>query len=134
MKLATFIDPAQPQGTRLGLVRAGGVVDVVAAAAALDRHAPATTVKAALSSGAQTLAALADLATAAEAKGLLRKPEQLKFLPPIPDPSKFFCVGKNSRQHREELKANQMLTEMPSEPTGFIKLVDTMCGQDTEVV
>ena len=27
----------------------------------------------------------------------------LKFLPPIPDPSKFFCVGKNNRKHREEL-------------------------------
>jgi 5-carboxymethyl-2-hydroxymuconate isomerase len=26
-----------------------------------------------------------------------------------------------------------MLTEMPAEPTGFIKLVDTMCGQDAEV-
>ena len=41
----------------------------------------------------------------------------LKFLPPIPDPSKFFCVGKNNRKHREELQANKMLTEIPNEPT-----------------
>jgi 5-carboxymethyl-2-hydroxymuconate isomerase len=27
-----------------------------------------------------------------------------------------------------------MLKEMPTEPTGFIKLVDTMCGQDAAVV
>jgi 2-keto-4-pentenoate hydratase/2-oxohepta-3-ene-1,7-dioic acid hydratase in catechol pathway len=59
--------------------------------------------------------------------------DRFQFLPPIPDPSKFFCVGKNSRQHREELLANKMLTEMPNEPTGFIKLINTMCGQDAEV-
>jgi 2-keto-4-pentenoate hydratase/2-oxohepta-3-ene-1,7-dioic acid hydratase in catechol pathway len=133
MRLATFIDPAGDFGRRLGIVRAGGVVDVAAAAAALDRPVPAACVKSALATGAQTLAALDDLARAAESRGLLRKPEALRFLPPIPDPSKFFCVGKNSRQHREELVANDMLKEMPTEPTGFIKLVDTMCGQDAEV-
>jgi 2-keto-4-pentenoate hydratase/2-oxohepta-3-ene-1,7-dioic acid hydratase in catechol pathway len=58
----------------------------------------------------------------------------VKFLPPIPDPSKFFCVGKNNRKHREELKANKMLTEIPNEPTGFIKLVDTMSGDGDDVV
>src|SRR5271166_3278090 len=102
MKLATFIDPARPDRARLGIVRANSVVDVVAAAAALDRHAPAATLKAALGTGPQTLDALADLAAAAEANGLARNAEALRFLPPIPDPSKFFCVGKNSRQHREE--------------------------------
>ncbi len=134
MKLATFIDSDRPSGARLGIVRANGIIDVAAAAAALDRHAPAATVKAALSTGPQTLAALGDLAIVAEAEGLVRKAEELRFLPPIPDPTKFFCVGKNSRQHREELKANAMLTEMPTEPTGFIKLADTMCGQDAAVV
>jgi 2-keto-4-pentenoate hydratase/2-oxohepta-3-ene-1,7-dioic acid hydratase in catechol pathway len=134
MKFATFVDPARSDGPRLGIIRDRGVVDVVAAAAALDRHAPATTVKAALTTGPQTVGALDELAGAAEAKGLTRTADELRFLPPIPDPSKFFCVGKNSRQHREELIANQMLTELPTEPTGFIKLVDTMCGQDAEVV
>jgi 2-keto-4-pentenoate hydratase/2-oxohepta-3-ene-1,7-dioic acid hydratase in catechol pathway len=56
------------------------------------------------------------------------------FLPPIPDPSKFFCVGKNNRKHREELAANKMLTEIPNEPTGFIKLNSTMSGDGDEVV
>src|SRR6202000_880682 len=54
-------------------------------------------------------------------------------LPPIPDPTKFFCVGKNNKRHREELKANKMLTEIPNEPTGFIKLIDTMSGDGDEV-
>lgn len=134
MKLATFADPDGLDGAHFGIVRDAGVIDVRAAANALDRHVPAATVKAAISSGPQTLAALADLATAAEQRGLLRGIDEVTLLPPIPDPSKFLCVGKNSRQHREELIANNMLKERPTEPTGFIKLIDTMCGQDAEVV
>jgi 2-keto-4-pentenoate hydratase/2-oxohepta-3-ene-1,7-dioic acid hydratase in catechol pathway len=134
MKLATFLDLRIPEGPRLGIVLADGMVDVVSAAHALDRHVPATSVKSALCSGPQTLAALAELAHAAKSRGMLRPIAELRLLPPIPDPSKFFCVGKNSRQHREELIANQMLNENPTEPTGFIKLVDTLCGQDAEVV
>jgi len=134
MRFATFIDPARLDGARFGIVRPQGMIDVVAAAHALDRPVPATSVKAALSSGPQTLAALAELARAAEAAGFLLAPGALRLLPPIPDPSKFFCVGKNSQKHREELVANKMLNEMPQEPTGFIKLVDTMVGQDAVVV
>jgi 2-keto-4-pentenoate hydratase/2-oxohepta-3-ene-1,7-dioic acid hydratase in catechol pathway len=133
VKLATFIDPAQSAAPRLGILRADGLVDICGAAHRLDRHVPATTVKAALTSGSAVLTAIEELAKAAEQKGLVRPLEGLRLLPPIPDPSKFFCVGKNSRQHREELIANKMLTEIPTEPTGFIKLVDTMCGQDAEV-
>jgi 2-keto-4-pentenoate hydratase/2-oxohepta-3-ene-1,7-dioic acid hydratase in catechol pathway len=133
MKLATFADPAQSEAPRLGVVRPGGLVDVGAAAAVLEKPLPAKSVKAAIGSGPDTLAALADLARSAEARGMIRPVEGVRLLPPIPDPSKFLCVGKNSRQHREELIANQMLKEQPTEPTGFIKLTDTMCGQDAEV-
>jgi acylpyruvate hydrolase len=133
MKLATFIDEAHLAGPRLGVVRGAHMVDVVAAAAALNRPVPATTVKSAIGSGPATLLALAELAEAAAARGLVKPIERLRLLPPIPNPSKFFCVGKNSRRHREELIANNMLKEQPSEPTGFIKLVDTMCGQDAQV-
>lgn len=134
MKLATFFDAAQPAGPRLGIILASGLVDVQAAAHALNRPVPATSVKSALSSGSQTLAALGELAAAAEKAGQLRSLDSVRLLPPIPDPSKFFCVGKNSRAHREELIANKMMQETPNEPTGFIKLVDTMVGQDVEVV
>ena len=132
MKLATIAGPGLA-GPRLGILCDNGIVDVRAAAHKLDRHMPAATVKAALTSGPAILTALSDLATAAERAGLVEPTAGLQFLPPIMDPSKFFCVGKNSRQHREELLANKMLTEMPNEPTGFIKLIDTMCGQDAEV-
>ena len=76
---------------------------------------------------------MSKLADAAEANRLSVALSGVKFLPPIPDPSKFFCVGKNTKKHREELLANKMLTEIPNEPTGFIKLVDTMSGDGDEV-
>jgi acylpyruvate hydrolase len=133
MRLATFVDPELGREARFGIVRGDGIVDVVAAANALHRMVPATSVKIALTSGPQTIAALEDLAMAAEGAKLLRPIAGVSFLPPIPDPSKFFCVGKNNRKHREELAANKMLTEVPNEPTGFIKLVSTMSGDGDEV-
>ena len=132
MRLASFVDPQAGHEPRFGIVRGDDIVDVVAAANALHRAVPATTVKIALTSGAQTMAALEDLAAAAERAKRLRPIAGLKFLPPIPDPSKFFCVGKNNRKHREELAANKMLTEVPNEPTGFIKLVSTISGDGDE--
>src|SRR5690349_10181393 len=134
MRLATFVDPQKGNDPRFGIVRGEDIVDVVAAANALQRAVPATTVKSALTTGAHTLKALEDLVQAAERAKLVRPVAGVKFLPPIADPSKFFCVGKNNRKHREELKANKMLTEVPNEPTGFIKLIDTMSGDGDEVV
>src|SRR4051794_8919276 len=132
MRLATFTDAFSKR--RFGIVRGENIVDVVAAADALHQAVPASTVKAALTSGPEMLATLEQLAGSAERAGLLRPIAGLRFLPPIPDPSKFFCVGKNNKRHREELAANKMLTEVPNEPTGFIKLVSTMSGDGDEVV
>jgi 2-keto-4-pentenoate hydratase/2-oxohepta-3-ene-1,7-dioic acid hydratase in catechol pathway len=134
MRFATFVDSSRGHDARFGIVRGGHIVDVAAVADALHRAVPAISVKTALTSGAQTIAALEELASAAEQAKLLRPLAGLKFLPPIPDPSKFFCVGKNNKRHREELAANKMLTEVPNEPTGFIKLVSTMSGDGDEVV
>src|ERR1700759_1466603 len=125
MRLATFVDPLKGNDARFGIVSGDHIVDVVAASDALHRAVPATSVKIALTSGAHTLAALKDLVAAAGKAKLTRSLAGLKFLPPIPDPSKFFCVGKNNKKHREELVANKMLTEIPNEPTGFVQLVST---------
>src|SRR3954468_17651130 len=133
MRLATFTDPLKGNDARFGIVSGEKIVDVVAAADALHRAVPASSVKIALTSGAHTLASLQELVTAAERAKLDRPVSAVKFLPPIPDPSKFFCVGKNNKKHREELAANRMLTEVPNEPTGFIKLVSTMSGDGDEV-
>src|ERR1700748_1042185 len=134
MRLATFVDPHRGNDPRFGIVRGDDIIDVVAAADALQRAVPATTVKIAMTSGAATIAALEDLAVAAERAKLLRPLAGLKFLPPIPDPSKFFCVGKNNKRHREERAATKMRPKIPNEPTVFIKLVDTISGDGDEVV
>lgn len=134
MRLATFIHPSRGSDPRFGIVVGDGIVDVVGAADALRLAVPASSVKQALTTGAHTLAALQELVAAAERAKLLRPLTSVKFLPPISDPSKFFCVGKNNKKHREELVANKMLTEMPNEPTGFVKLVSTMSGDGDEVV
>ena len=134
MRLATFIDPSRGSDPRFGIVAGDNMIDVVAAADTLRVAAPATSVKQALTTGAHTLVALQELVAAAERAKLSRPLAGVKFLPPIPDPSKFFCVGKNNKKHREELVANKMLTEMPNEPTGFVKLVSTMSGDGDEVV
>jgi 2-keto-4-pentenoate hydratase/2-oxohepta-3-ene-1,7-dioic acid hydratase in catechol pathway len=132
MRLATFTDESLEP--RFGVVRGEKVFDVVAIAGALNKPVPARTVKYALTSGPRTLAAVRKLVDLSESRDVYRPISGVKFLPPIPDPSKFFCVGKNNRKHREELKANKMLTEIPNEPTGFIKLTDTMSGDGDEVV
>lgn len=134
MRLATFVDPSLGRDARFGIISGNSIVDVVAAANALHRAVPATSVKIALTSGAHALAALQELVTAAEQAKLVRAISGVRFLPPISDPSKFFCVGKNNKKHREELAANKMLTEVPNEPTGFIKLVSTMTGDGDEVI
>ena len=66
MRLATYIDPTQGNDARFGIVGGDGIIDVVAAANRLQRAVPATSVKTALTTGAHTLAALADLVQAAE--------------------------------------------------------------------
>ena len=57
MRLATFVDPLKGNDARFGIVSGENIVDVVAAADALHRAVPATSVKIALTSGAHTLAA-----------------------------------------------------------------------------
>src|SRR5258705_341990 len=109
MRLATFVDPLKGNDARFGIVSGEKIVDVVAAADALQRAVPASSVKIALTSGAHTLAALQELVVAAERAKLLRAVSGVKFLPPIQNPSKFFCVGKHNKRHREELAANKNL-------------------------
>ena len=72
MRLATFVDSSLGNEGRFGIVRGDDIVDVVAAANALQRPVPATSVKIALTSGPQTIAALQELAGSAKRAKLLR--------------------------------------------------------------
>ena len=65
---------------------------------------------------------------AAANPALLHDPASVTFLPVIPDAEKFLCVGKNYRQHLEELRRTDLIKEMPEEPTGFIKLNACLTG------
>ena len=58
---------------------------------------------------------------------------EIRFLPPIPDADKFLCVGKNYRSHLEELKRTDLITEMPQEPTAFVKLNSCLSGHNARV-
>jgi len=49
------------------------------------------------------------------------KSSSIRFYPPLTDAEKFLCVGKNYRQHLEELRRNNLLLETPQEPTAFVK-------------
>jgi 2-keto-4-pentenoate hydratase/2-oxohepta-3-ene-1,7-dioic acid hydratase in catechol pathway len=60
--------------------------------------------------------------------------EAIRYLPPVPDADKFLCVGKNYRSHLEELRKNDLIKEMPGEPTGFIKLNACLTGHGSDVV
>jgi 5-carboxymethyl-2-hydroxymuconate isomerase/acylpyruvate hydrolase len=59
--------------------------------------------------------------------------KDITYLPPIPDADKFLCVGKNYRQHLEELRRNDLLTETPQEPTAFVKLNSCLVGPEARV-
>jgi 2-keto-4-pentenoate hydratase/2-oxohepta-3-ene-1,7-dioic acid hydratase in catechol pathway len=58
----------------------------------------------------------------------------VRWLPPIPDPGKFLCVGKNYRSHLEELQRTGLITELPNEPTAFVKLNACLTGHESRVV
>jgi 2-keto-4-pentenoate hydratase/2-oxohepta-3-ene-1,7-dioic acid hydratase in catechol pathway len=57
----------------------------------------------------------------------------ITWLPPVPDAEKFLCVGKNYRTHLAELRANDLLTETPQEPTAFVKLNSCLVGHEAQV-
>ncbi|MEJ0068173.1 MAG: fumarylacetoacetate hydrolase family protein [Pseudomonadota bacterium] len=137
MKLLTFAAPAPDSPARLGAWVDGDIVDLAAAhaRASLPGKLP-DSLKALAAAGPEAL----DLARRAAASAPLRPGDGIRFardqvdlLPPIPDPGKFFCVGKNNKTHLEELKRNQLIGEFPKEPTGFIKLNAVLVGDRAAV-
>src|SRR6267143_5269191 len=75
----------------------------------------------------------ATLERAGKSSGPVLDEKDITYLPPIPDADKFLCVGKNYRQHLEELRANELLAEMPQEPTAFVKLNSCLVGHEARV-
>ncbi len=54
--------------------------------------------------------------------------EDVRFLPPIPDPEKIICIGLNYRDHAEEQSRS-----LPQNPLIFAKFSSSLIGYDDEI-
>jgi 2-keto-4-pentenoate hydratase/2-oxohepta-3-ene-1,7-dioic acid hydratase in catechol pathway len=140
VRLLTFASRTETDRARIGALLDDQVVDFVSAQALQKSAAPLPrSMKALLELGPSGLTRVRELLEIVRSRksdvpaGVLLDQSQIMFLPPIPDAEKFLCVGKNYRTHLEELKRNDLIKEMPGEPTGFIKLNSCLTGHDTEV-
>lgn len=123
MKLGTFrrVEGGEPH---VGVLTGGGLID-------LTETLGLKSLKSLLGDGVAGLGKVRDLVQRGSSKVIPER--EVTLLPPIPDPNMFFCVGKNYRAHVEELVKNDLIKEIPNEPTGFIKLNSVLVGQDVEV-
>ncbi len=141
MRLATYTLSSSPDNVRIGAQLDGRMLDLVAGERALNdgKSLIPASMKGLLALGEAGLArARAVLEHAGNnAAGLpkdaLAPDADVRYLPPIPDADKFLCVGKNYRTHLEELKRNDLIKEMPGEPTGFVKLNSCLTGHGADV-
>jgi 2-keto-4-pentenoate hydratase/2-oxohepta-3-ene-1,7-dioic acid hydratase in catechol pathway len=136
MRLVTFcVGPSGP--ARAGVRVGHRVLDIEAASRVKGEPLPST-VKALLAAGRGALARVQALAKAAttEARSFshaMHEERAIRLLPPVPDADKFLCVGKNYRQHLDELVKTDLIKEIPKEPTAFVKLNSSLVGQDAKV-
>jgi len=137
MRLVTYT--AGPQGAPKCAVRVGHrILDIEGASRVQGEPLPSS-MKALLQAGRGALSRVQALAKAAQtdagrfATAMLEE-RAIRFLPPVPDPDKFLCVGKNYRAHLEELKRNDLIKEIPEEVTGFVKINSCLVGHDARVV
>jgi 2-keto-4-pentenoate hydratase/2-oxohepta-3-ene-1,7-dioic acid hydratase in catechol pathway len=136
MKLLTFSLRSAAASPRLGAWSDDGtIIDLAAAHALRGVQEPfPVSLKALIEGGDASLALARRAVTAAGSLKEVHVPrEAVRLWPPI-SPGKFLCVGKNNRSHVEELARHQLIKEIPSEPTGFIKLTSVIVGDDAAVV
>ncbi len=113
------------------------ILDIENASRVQGEPLPAN-MKALLQMGRGALSRVQALAKAAQTgagrfSSAMYEEKQIRFLPPVPDPDKFLCVGKNYRAHLEELKKNDLIKEMPEEVTGFVKIHACLTGHREKV-
>jgi 2-keto-4-pentenoate hydratase/2-oxohepta-3-ene-1,7-dioic acid hydratase in catechol pathway len=136
MRLVTY--SVGPNGPARAGVRVGHrILDIEAASRVKGEPLPAT-MKALLAAGRGAMSRVQALAKAATTGAgpfshALHEERAVRLLPPVPDADKFLCVGKNYRQHLDELVKSDLLKEIPQEPTAFVKLNSCLVGQDAKV-
>jgi len=136
MRLVTFTSAGS--APRVGVRVGHRVLDIEAASRVNGEPLPST-MRSLLREGRGAMSRVQALAKAAQSRagpysGAMFEERAIRFLPPVPDPDKFLCVGKNYRAHLEELKKHDLIKEMPEEVTGFVKLTSCLTGHDTKVV
>lgn len=141
MKLATFVLKKDPLMHRIGLLADDALIDIYLA---LQTISPLSAVSipsmrhllALGEDGMKLVRAVHRQASGTERHTLAHASfglDEIDFLPPVTNAEKFLCVGKNYRTHLAELKRTGLITEMPGEPTGFIKLNSCLTGHRSEV-
>jgi 2-keto-4-pentenoate hydratase/2-oxohepta-3-ene-1,7-dioic acid hydratase in catechol pathway len=142
MRLATFSRKSDPRQPRLGALVGDRMLDLAQCAHLVEGGPtlPEGSMKQLLALGKpgldrvkQLIDRAADAGTKLPA-GTLLDSASIVFLPAIPDADKFLCVGKNYRTHLEELRRTDLIREMPTEPTAFIKLNACLTGHEAAVV
>jgi 2-keto-4-pentenoate hydratase/2-oxohepta-3-ene-1,7-dioic acid hydratase in catechol pathway len=73
--------------------------------------------------------AMDKMRSVAERAAADRRPDDIKFLPVVPQPHKILCAGINYRSH-----AAEMSRELPKQPSMFIRFADTLAGHDGELI
>src|SRR5258706_3021859 len=135
MRLITYFQ--QGGLPRIG-VRVGHRVLDIEAASRVDGEPLPGTMKTLLQEGRGALSRVKALSKAAQTNsgrfaGAMVEERAIRFLPPVPDADKLLCVGKNYRAHLEELKRNDLINEMPEEPTGCIMLNSSLGGHNAKM-
>ncbi len=111
MRVVTFYDA---RGARVGIVTPRGVVD-----AADLQHSPGASIEAVVRADADLLLAAAEEAETADAQ-----PESETHLGPcVPQPGKIICIGRNYREH-----ANEVGNPVPDTPLLFSKFASAVAG------
>src|SRR6185312_14297681 len=136
MRLITYATAAAP-APRVG-VRVGHRVLDIEAASRIDGEPLPNSMKGLLREGRGALSRVQALVRKAQSGAgrfgaAMLEERAVRFLPPVPDPDKFLCVGKNYRAHLEELKKHDLIKEMPEEVTGFVKLHGCLTGHRAKV-
>jgi len=123
---------------RIGVRVERRVLDLAAAAGVAGEAPPPSRMRDLLAAGRPAMKQVRKLWELAQVDrdgfgAALLDEREIRFLPPVPDADKFLCVGKNYRSHLEELRKNDLLTEMPQEPTAFVKLNSCLVGHNARV-
>lgn len=119
MRLATIQTPAGP---RAALLQNGRYFDLHATDASLP-----PTVRSLLEAGPTALTAAQEAARRPEARSY--PAAGAKLLPPIPDPRKIVCLGRNYRDHAAETGSS-----IPTEPILFSKYPTALIGDGDSIV